>query len=76
MIYSVFIGKYKIPKIPKSDLKKLNSLGYSGYLFSRNDYYSVKVTSTPKKELADAVAVKFRKLGFLVEIDCFTNEKQ
>ena len=63
-MYSVYVGQYEKSSDSKNDLKKLNSLGYKGYLFSMNKFYTLKVFTSPRKEMADAILGIMVKNGF------------
>lgn len=64
MIYSIFVGHYDSPKVSKTDLKKLNSLGLVGYLFSKGDFFSLKIASTLNKEQALTLRKNLELKGF------------
>lgn len=64
MIYSVFVGKYSTPSVSKSDLRKLNELGLKGYLFVKNDFYTLKVHSTVNQSQAEFLRNKLTQQGF------------
>jgi len=63
-IYSVYVGQYEKSSDSKDDLKKLNNLGYKGYLFSMNNFYTLKVFSSVRKEMAAAIYKLMIKNGF------------
>lgn len=71
-MYSVYVGKYDSPSATKNDLTKLNKLGFRGFVFSRNNHYSLKVYTSPDKDNINLVSEKLRKLGYYVEIEELT----
>jgi len=68
-MYSIFAGKYPSPAIAKSDVIKINKLGLQGFVFSRNDHYSLKVFSSPDPERINTVKKALEANGFIIEVE-------
>lgn len=69
VIYSVYVGNYDKPSATKNDVKKLNSLGLQGFVFSRNSHYTLKAFASPNKEKALYVKQMLEKHGFETEFE-------
>lgn len=63
-IYSACIGKCKEVSEANKLLKKLNEKGYKGYLYSLNDFYTLKVVMTPDMNKANIAAENLKRMGF------------
>lgn len=68
-MYSVYVGHYKTPSESKKDLIKLNKLGYKGFLFSRGDYYSLKVFNSINQEKVEITRRKLSQEGFTTSVE-------
>lgn len=68
-IYNTCVGHFKEPSESTKVLRKLNELGYKGFLFSMNDFYTLKVIMTPDPSKAAMVQMQLSSLGF----DAFVN---
>ena len=75
MMYHVYVGHYESPAISKSDVTKLSRYGITGYVFSRGDYYSLKVFSSPNKDKVNEVKILLEQKGFVVEIETIDIKK-
>ena len=69
MMYCVYVGHYESPAISKDDVAKLNRYGLKGYVFSRGDYYALKVYSSPNENKVKEVKRLLEQKGFYVEIE-------
>jgi len=69
MMYCVYVGHYSSPAISKDDVVKLNRFGLKGYVFSRGDYYSLKVYSSPSLEKVTEVRKLLDQQGFVTELE-------
>lgn len=68
-MYSLYVGQFKSPSASKDCLKKLNNLGYKGFLFSRGTHYALKVYSSPNLENVASVRYRLESKGFQTEVD-------
>ena len=75
MMYCVYVGHYSSPAISKEDVVKLNRFGLTGYVFSRGDYYALKVFSSPNAERANGVKMLLEQKGFVVELETIDLKK-
>lgn len=62
--YSIYVGIYDTPKIPKEDVKKLNNLGLKAYIFSTSKGYSLKVYTSPDLNMANMMIANLKNYGF------------
>ena len=69
MMYCIYVGHYSSPAISKDDVVKLNRFGLKGYVFSRGDYYSLKVFSSPSLDKATEVRKLLDQKGFVTELE-------
>lgn len=63
-IYSTCVGHFKEPSESTKVLRKLNSTGYKGFLFSMGDYYTLKVMTTPDPSKAANLQMLLTEKGF------------
>jgi len=75
MMYCVYVGHYSSPAISKDDVVKLNRFGLKGYVFSRGDYYSLKVYSSPSLDKATEVRKLLIQQGFVTELETIDLKK-
>lgn len=75
MMYCVYVGHYDSPAISKDDVTKLNRFGLKGYVFSRGDYYALKVFSSPSIDKVNEVKHLLEQKGFTVEIETIDLKK-
>lgn len=75
MMYCVYVGHYDSPAISKDDVIKLNRFGLKGYVFSRGDYYALKVFSSPSIDKVNEVKHLLEQKGFTVEIETIDLKK-
>lgn len=75
MMYCVYVGHYDSPAISKDDVIKLNRFGLKGYVFSRGDYYALKVFSSPSIDKVNEVKYLLEQKGFTVEIETIDLKK-
>lgn len=75
MMYCIYVGHYESPAISKEDVAKLNRYGLRGYVFSRGDYYALKVYSSPNLERVNEVKMLLEQRGFTVEIETINLKK-
>lgn len=69
IMHSIYVGHYSSPAITKNDVIKLNKLGFKGFVFSRGDYYALKVYSSPVPENIYKVKAVLESQGFVTEIE-------
>ena len=69
IMHSLYVGHYSSPAISKNDVTKLNKMGLRGFVFSRGDYYSLKVFSSPVPELVYQLKNKLESVGFITEVE-------
>lgn len=69
MLYSLYVGHYSSSKIPKEVVKKLNDLGLVGYIFSRGDYYALKVYATANEKQAYYMKAFLESKGLVTEVE-------
>ena len=74
-MYSLYVGHYSSPSVSKSDVARLNQLGMRGFLFSRGDYYALKVYSSPNPDNIQTVKNRLRDNGFEVEVETIELKK-
>ena len=75
MMYCVYVGHYSSPAVSKEDVAKLNRYGLRGYVFSRGDYYALKVYSTPLLDKATEVSNLLKQHGFTTELETIDLKK-
>lgn len=75
MMYCVYVGHYSSPAISKDDVVKLNRYGLKGYVFSRGDYYALKVFSSPSLDKATEVRKLLDQHGFTTELETIDLKK-
>ena len=75
MMYCIYVGHYDSPAISKDDVAKLNRYELKGYVFSRGDYYALKVFSSPNAERINEVKALLEQNGFIVEIETINLKK-
>lgn len=75
MMYCIYIGHYETPAISKDDVAKLNRFGLKGYVFSRGDYYAIKVFSSPNLNKINEVKRLLEEKGFSTEIETIDLKK-
>lgn len=75
MMYSIYVGHYDSPAVSKSDVAKLNRMGLTGFIFSRGDYYAIKVFSSPNQQLITEWKKNLEKIGFSVEVEAIDLKK-
>lgn len=63
-IYNTCVGHFKEPSKATKVLKKLNKLGYKGFLFSMGDFYTLKVKMTPDPGKAATEQMLLSEKGF------------
>lgn len=68
-IYTVYIGHYKLPSEFKKDLRRMNDLGFNGYLFNLGDFYSIKAFTSYKEEQAKYAEGVLKKHNFDVFLE-------
>lgn len=62
--YRIFVGHYKKTSELKSDLSKIREYGLFPSIFKEGDGYSIMVTATLKRDLAENVLTNLIKKGF------------
>ena len=75
MMYSIYVGHYSSPAITKEDVIKLNKLGLKGFVFSRGDYYALKVFSSPNATKVAEVKSFLEQHGFSTDIETIDLKK-
>lgn len=75
MMYCIYVGHYETPAISKDDVAKLNRFGLKGYVFSRGDYYAIKVFSSPNLNKINEVKRLLEEKGFSTEIETIDLKK-
>lgn len=75
MMYCIYIGHYETPAISKDDVAKLNRFGLKGYVFSRGDYYAIKVFSSPNLNKINEAKRLLEEKGFSTEIETIDLKK-
>lgn len=71
-IYTIYVGHYGWTNESKSDNKKLNNLGFNGYLFNIGEYYSLKVHVCYKENEANKIVELLKEHG----LDAFLQVKK
>lgn len=75
IMYSIYVGHYSSPAITKNDIAKLNKLGLKGFVFSRGDYYALKVFTSPVPEKIYKIKTLLETNGFITELEPVTLKK-
>lgn len=63
-VYSTCVGHFKEASESKKALKKLNELGLKGFLFSMNDFYTLKTYTGPNENIANNLMKTLKIKGF------------
>lgn len=75
IMYSIYVGHYSSPAITKNDVAKLNKLGLKGFVFSRGDYYALKVYASHIPEKVYKIKTLLESHGFITELEPVTINK-
>jgi len=62
-MYIVYAGLYDTSKQAKSDIKKIENMGITPYLFSKNDKTALMTGSFLKEQSANALKLRLEKSG-------------